>query len=198
MAYTQQIEEITLFGTEVTEVKKNDDLQNAHYIVMDRGDVSFAGTFKMVQEFCHYDEKTVQNRIAETAKEEKFYVDNIDHIIAKVEAVEKAGDFKKLKRFKRALATFEKKKNPNNLHNRIFFNNDPDFVALEREAATIYASLPLKKNKENKPYVRQLSLAYAALNLAEENETLLDLSIRYEISTEYLEESNNSRLFMPA
>ena len=161
----------------------------SHFIVTQKGNVIFSGSYYAVLDYLKVDERTLNNKISNTQREEIEYLRLEKAVAEKLEKAKSDHNMIRYDYLKKTWKLYSEKKDPVQRALQVYIDReDEDWYLFDQELALINNDYKVSGKREDIEWLRCL----AALNVGQ-NETLEELSYRYTLELALLEEVNQEQ-----
>lgn len=161
----------------------------SHFIVTQKGDVVFSGSYYAVLDYLEVDERTLNNKISLTQREEAEYLELEESITNKLKKAKLENNDIRYNHLKDTWQRYSEKNDPVQRALQVYVDReDEDWFAFDQELALVNVDYKVSGKREDIEWL----LCLVALNVGQ-NESLEDLSYRYSLNLALLEEVNQNQ-----
>lgn len=161
----------------------------SHFIVIQKGDVVFSGSYYAVLDYLEVDERTLNNKISLTQREEAEYLELEESIANKLKKAKLENNDIRYNHLKDTWQRYSEKNDPVQRALQVYVDReDEDWFAFDQELALVNVDYKVSGKREDIEWL----LCLVALNVGQ-NESLEDLSYRYSLNLALLEEVNQNQ-----
>jgi uncharacterized protein YheU (UPF0270 family) len=161
----------------------------SHFIVTKKGDVVFSGSYYAVLDYLQVDERTLNNKISLTQREESDYLKFEESIAKKIEKAKMENNEIRYHHLKETWQRYSEKNDPVQRALQVYVDReDEDWFAFDQELALVNADYKVSGRREDIEWL----LCLVALSVGQ-NESLEDLSYRYSLNLTLLEKVNQNQ-----